>query len=54
MSNKHKGMVALAALLLMEAFLKQAVSRTAKAVGVTGLELAIAGLIAGGIVAAID
>ena len=54
MSNKQKGLVVLGVLLLAEAFLQQAVSRTAKAVGVTGLQLAVAGLVAGAFVAALE
>lgn len=54
MTNKQKGLVALGLLLLAEAFLDQAVSKAAKAVGVNGAMLAIGGLVAGAVVAAID
>ena len=54
MTNKQKGLATLGVLLLAEAFLKQAVSRTAKAVGVTGFQLAIAALLAGAVVTALE
>lgn len=54
MTNKQIGMATLALLLLAEAFLDQAVSKTAKALGVSSGVLAIGGLLAGAVVAAID
>lgn len=54
MTNKQKGLVALGVLLLAEAFLNQAVSRSAKALGVSGAVLAIGGLAAGAVVAMLD
>lgn len=54
MTNKQKGLAVLGLLLLIEAFLNNAISKTAKAAGVSGSALAIGGLVAGGIVAVLD
>ncbi|WP_156164302.1 hypothetical protein [Streptacidiphilus albus] len=53
MTSKQKGLVVLGVLLLAEAFLGNAVSKTAKAVGVSGAWLSVGGLAAGAIVAAL-
>jgi hypothetical protein len=53
MTNKQKGLVALGLLLLAEAFLNQAISKSAKALGVSGGVLAVGGLLAGAVVAAL-
>ena len=53
MTAKQKGLVTLAVLLLAEAFLNQAVSKTARALGVSGGVLAMGGLVAGAVVAAL-
>lgn len=54
MTNKQKGLAVLGVLLLAEAFLNQAISKTAKAVGVNGAWLAFLGLAAGAVVTALD
>lgn len=53
MTNKQKGLATLGVLLLVEAFLNNAISRTAKAAGVSGGALALGGMLAAGVVAAL-
>lgn len=54
MTNKQKGFAVLGVLLLAEAFLDNAVSKSAKAVGVNGATLAILGLVASAVVTAME
>lgn len=53
MTNQQKGLAILGLLLLAEAFLNQAISKSARALGVSGRTLALGGLAAGAVVAAL-
>lgn len=53
MTNKQKALATLGVLLLVEAFLDGAISKTAKSAGVSSGMLAIGGLLAAGVVAAL-
>lgn len=54
MSTRHKGFVVLGALLLAEGFLKGAISKQARALGVNGAGLLAMGVVATAIVSALE